>query len=57
MLFLKIPGNAGVGMADVGLFATGLEGGNPSGLGGGLPRMYGGTGRFLGEGVTKIGGA
>lgn len=49
------PGNAGVGMADEGLCATGLEGGNPSGLGGGLPLIYGGTGRFLGGGVTKIG--
>ena len=55
IVIAKIPGNAGVGMADEGLFATGLEGGIPSGLGGGLPRMYGGTGRFLGGGVTKIG--
>ena len=54
-----IPGKAGVGMADEGLCATGRVGGTPSGLGGGLPLIYGGTGRlkspFLGGGVTKIG--
>ena len=46
-------------MADEGLCATGRVGGTPSGLGGGLPLIYGGTGRlkspFLGGGVTKIG--